>query len=68
MYVVKVALREYVPLKQGLRQVRVTSILGYLTPPRVCSTYTMIKTSAICHEEATRVLREYVPLKQGLRR
>ena len=60
-------LREYVPLKQGLRPV-LNGVNGYyLMAPRVCSTKTRIKTNPTLALVLYGILREYVPLKQGLR-
>ena len=60
-------LREYVPLKQGLR-LDMNVLRLQCEAPRVCSAKTRIKTNAsYCVLDIER-LREYVPLKQGLRR
>ena len=45
MSVAKVALREYVPLKQGLRQGSSNTFVELGFAPRVCSTKTRIKTA-----------------------
>ena len=60
-------LREYGPLKQGLRQSDTANSTKTHYSPRVWSTKTRIKTpTAVLHAPAT-ILREYGPLKQGLR-
>ena len=61
-------LREYVPLKQGLRPSVPFGINVLLISPRVCSIKTRIKTRVLLHATISVCLREYVPLKQGLRR
>ena len=61
-------LREYLPLKQGLRLIRIHSSAIY-RPQRVSSIKTRIKTNEIKHFALFLMkLREYLPLKQGLRR
>ena len=59
-------LREYLPLKQGLRQqFLVQKHIQF--PPRVSSIKTRIKTHEHSSLVEQRSLREYLPLKQGLR-
>ena len=61
-------LREYVPLKQGLRRDEQCFIHHPIHSPRVCSTKTRIKTIVFAYGNYFLMpLREYVPLKQGLR-
>ena len=61
-------LREYGPLKQGLRLPYISATLGVCSSPRVWSTKTRIKTQQAESQDIYHVaLREYGPLKQGLR-
>ena len=61
-------LREYLPLKQGLRQIEI-SLQRSLVTQRVSSIKTRIKTILMLMRWLMIVsLREYLPLKQGLRR
>ena len=60
-------LREYVPLKQGLRPENNLRNTECVSTPRVCSTKTRIKTQKSRRAHPWMYLREYVPLKQGLR-
>ena len=60
-------LREYGPLKQGLRQSDTANSTKTHYSPRVWSTKTRIKTLHLGISENKSYLREYGPLKQGLR-
>ena len=62
------SLREYLPLKQGLRHILHLKVLYALSTPRVSSIKTRIKTKAFLYNKRNSIeLREYLPLKQGLR-
>ena len=61
-------LKEYVPLKQGLRPEPAPSCCIVEVTQRVCSIKTRIKTSSSgITMYSSKMLKEYVPLKQGLR-
>ena len=63
-----VRLREYLPLKQGLRLRRAVLLHGRSDSPRVSSIKTRIKTyQDIQYNLYQTLLREYLPLEQGLR-
>ena len=63
-----IGLREYLPLKQGLRLYYLSALAYVSIAPRVSSIKTRIKTLRILHlTDLLSVLREYLPLKQGLR-
>ena len=63
----KIALREYLPLKQGLRHHNFSVFVRFPVSPRVSSIKTRIKTPLHLPFRQSEGLREYLPLKQGLR-
>ena len=60
-------LREYLPLKQGLRHDSLQMKHSHHHAPRVSSIKTRIKTNKETKITLLSPLREYLPLKQGLR-
>ena len=62
-----IAVRDHIPLKQGLRRIRSQHTLATLERPRPYSIKTRIKTSILRVRDLHPLVRDHIPLKQGLR-
>ena len=63
-----IVLKEYIPVKQGLRLVTLHPVAHELFTQRVYSSKTRIKTNKFEYKpHRFQRLKEYIPVKQGLR-